>query len=740
MADVLPSPVIKPTRKVTSKVPIKTKKSSLSKQTEKKETPQTEQQQKESYEANGSPKIARFEKLNPKTHRFFFDEKRIYANGIEYSFEELRAVMWKKKREKEDEKARTKELEEEVRRLRTELEQLQKRLGKNVSPHNSPLQTGLSRTPLKQRNDGTTGRTKGRNVDKIVVAAAVSGANHPPPPAFEIFEDATTGVVPLIKPSKPAFEIYSEPTSEVTRTVSNDIVSEETTNIQPIVKPTQPAFEIYCEETGDVNLPEMSKRFSINPVGGMTENSPNFGNLTGTFFIPSETEFISRETIIASTPAAPGAKKPFGRVKSFGKSEQTEMTGKLETIREASKEYTSSSSGSSSSGAHTTAGFTRTRTRFLSGVDGIIPNPFDEKLILDLLDDLDEPILQRKGFFVIAKNLPKIRESSTKLTLGSDKFIVGDLKDEGNYAKVYTAQIESTDDCTGHSTAISEFQFTKWFALKICKPANVWEFYICDELHKRIELMSLNPDTPVPDVELSLMLGNPAGLYRDASVLVDEFCQNGTLMRIVNLYKKSRKFFPKSMTAYFALELLQIIKVIHSCQIIHADLKPDNVLILNFPSKEEISSVSQRTTCIKVIDFGRSIDMKLFPGKTTFTHFIETKGSACPEMLDKKTWSYEPDWFGFLDCLHIMIFQEYIDVIKENDRWKIGKKINQRVHFKDIWEPLFDALLNIPESEDKACPSIVDETIAKLTEYTSKNNHEVYREAMEMEAFVEKHH
>ena len=724
---------------------------------------------------SSSPKIARFEDLDPKTHRFYFDQRRVYADGTEYSFEQLRAIQWFKKKKKDEEKERTAKLEAEVEQLRNQLAKLQKHLSKGsngVSSMDSSTEgQTVVRTPLKERNvselTGPSRRT--RNHEHHIAVAAVSGNTVP---RVDVFDDHMTGIVPVVKPSKPNFEIFcDEPTQAIDEKKEESMMvpvippkkpdfeifrdeptamldmPDETTNMIAVIPPKKPDFEIFVDETQAIEDEKESNGdsskswgldFSVNPIRGFAEMGANFGGKTEgftTFLLPTETEFISKHDFYASTPAAPGNKKHHTRVapKNTTKKDE-EITGKLETIVETSREYKSSSS-SSSSGAHTTtAGFTRTRSRFPSGIYDAtaVSNPFDDKLIESLLDDLDEPLERRKGFFVINKNLPKIKEANTKLCIGNDKFIVCDLKDEGNYAKVYASQLESIcDEVTGYSTAMSEIEFNKWFALKISKPANRWEFYICDEVHRRRERI------PGPDIELSIMMASPAAIYRDASVLVDELCQNGTLMKVVNLYKKNKKSFPKSMTAFFALELLLILKQIHACQIIHADVKPDNVLVLNFPTKEEVLNVDRRTCSLKIIDFGRGIDMSLFPEKTAFTHFIETKGSACPEMHDKKAWTYEPDWYGFLDCLHIMIFQEYIDVIKEHNRWILPKKVNKRTHLKEIWEPLFDALLNLDQTENKACPPVVDETIEQLKAYTKEHLDEIYRESMEMESFVD---
>ena len=77
----------------------------------------------------------------------------------------------------------------------------------------------------------------------------------------------------------------------------------------------------------------------------------------------------------------------------------------------------------------------------------------------------------------------------------------------------------------------------------------------------------------------------------------------------------------------FLVEVLAIVEALHSCDIIHADLKPDNFLIRNIPqidtsanSPEEVFRLSPCS--LKLIDFGRSIDMKVLPKGTTFTEKV----------------------------------------------------------------------------------------------------------------------
>lgn len=717
------------------------------------------------------PPLVRMDKFDPTKQRFMVDLTSIYCNGIEYSLEELRARKYFANKKKKEEKDRTARLEKELAEVKAKLELLMQEKARD------------GKVNVKSTPDTSKSGVKVRDPDNIIVAAAVSGfvvnnendendANDingangtngtlsqeaivkaQQPPVFEIFQDPTATITnfigPITMPEPPKFEIFSDETTKA------PIVDDTVTSVIPVMPPPKPNFEIFAEPTEKLENNNCKHDPAKDPIESddAFEQSfvPNFhqGETEAfTFLVVSETEFISAKKP-TSTPAIVPSKKACSRIAQADqfvpppepRKSTVPVNNKLDTIVETSREYKSSSS-SGSSGAHTTTrGFSTTafqttnkRSRFFSEnqENNLLKDPFDLNLVATILEEIEPSLKDRPGYIFIKSKVPNIKTAmASSLKFGSDTYIVSEFIDEGAYAKVYSAQIDNLNDNSDTNADIATQMFSGSFALKVSKPANMWEFYICDELRRRLS------QRPAPDVEISIMSASPAVEYIDGSILVDEFCPNGTLTKIVNHYRRAKKCFPKAMAAYFTLELLLIIKQVHMCQIIHGDMKPDNVLVLSFPSREDIARVLERTSTIKLIDFGRSIDMTQFPEGTVFSHVVETKGSACPEMLDKKTWTYETDWFGLLDCLHIMIFQEYIDITKEHNRWMLTRKINKRIHMKDLWDPLFDQLLNVQENEDKACPPIVDKIIGLLADFVRKDTAQVMKESMEMENFIE---
>lgn len=67
----------------------------------------------------------------------------------------------------------------------------------------------------------------------------------------------------------------------------------------------------------------------------------------------------------------------------------------------------------------------------------------------------------------------------------------------------------------------------------------------------------------------------------NASVLISEFSQYGSLLDINNRIRTATtKVMHESMVLHFSSQIFNIVQHLHSCRIIHADIKPDNFLLM----------------------------------------------------------------------------------------------------------------------------------------------------------------
>ncbi|XP_064100488.1 mitotic checkpoint serine/threonine-protein kinase BUB1-like [Macrobrachium nipponense] len=329
-------------------------------------------------------------------------------------------------------------------------------------------------------------------------------------------------------------------------------------------------------------------------------------------------------------------------------------------------------------------------------------NPFCKELVGKLLDNLNEKVETRGGYVQMDGKLPLIKPN-VQLTLGKEMFYVRRLRGEGAYAKVFQAatldplNVTVFPDIDGKDEDDNDDDDEHQIILKLQKPSWPWEFYICHELRSRLKAKQYKTD-----VLDSIMRVNRGYFFTNGSILVNEYHKHGTLLDVVNRYKLSGSTLPDGIAILFMIEVMSIVEALHSCNIIHADIKPDNFLIRGMPKINCSASTpkdvfEQCPSSLKLIDFGRSIDMQLLPEGSTFTEVVKTEGFTCCEMREGKPWTYETDYYGVAAIAYCFLFGSYMDVKKNSlGKWELKQGTMKRYWKRDLWQSFFSTLLNSP--------------------------------------------
>ena len=142
--------------------------------------------------------------------------------------------------------------------------------------------------------------------------------------------------------------------------------------------------------------------------------------------------------------------------------------------------------------------------------------------------------------------------------------------------------------------------------------------------------------------------------------------------------------------------MLNIIDYLHKCKILHADIKVDNFLVDQLPDSINYF-VANKTKCLVLIDFNRSIDLSMLPSEAEFTAKTENKSLLCCEMKSNKNWTYQIDFYGVLSSIHCIIFKQYMETFTECDKYKMTKKMPR--NYDKIFADLFETYLNIPNCQ-----------------------------------------
>ncbi|XP_029450181.1 mitotic checkpoint serine/threonine-protein kinase BUB1 isoform X2 [Rhinatrema bivittatum] len=314
--------------------------------------------------------------------------------------------------------------------------------------------------------------------------------------------------------------------------------------------------------------------------------------------------------------------------------------------------------------------------QLVNTIDGIVNNPWDDDLIRDLLAGLAEPLNILSNYYECDSNLSTVRPK-TQLKLGNETFHIDFLLGEGAFAHVYQASVLDINNIKNNHKVI----------LKVQKPAKPWEFYIGTQLRERLH----------PNLYHLFINFYSAHFFINGSILVGELYNYGSLLNAINLYKNlSEKTMPQPLVLYFAIGILYMVEQLHNIGIIHGDIKPDNFVLGERFLKNNECNLDNLSHGLALIDLGQSIDMKLFPKGTAFMAKCETSGFQCIEMLMKKPWNYQTDYFGIAGTVYCMLFGNYMKVKNEQGVWKIDG-VFKRTPNMDMWNDFFHILLNVPD-------------------------------------------
>ncbi|CAH2071152.1 unnamed protein product, partial [Iphiclides podalirius] len=302
-------------------------------------------------------------------------------------------------------------------------------------------------------------------------------------------------------------------------------------------------------------------------------------------------------------------------------------------------------------------------------------DPFNKKLIASLLEYVKFPNKTHAEGYVEVRSIPKL-QLATVISVGNNKFSIEKQLGKGNYGAVFLCL-----DLNSHKSV----------AIKYQKPSRPWEFYICQEIKARIKDPFMLP---------GYMDISTAFLGDNASLFVSEYSKYGSLLDVANKVRiATSKCINEFIVILLTSEILSIVHYLHKAQIIHADIKPDNFLLMKIPTQE------WRTPSLQLIDLGCAIDMSLFPKGTTFRELIATEGFTCTEMREGKPWTYQTDLYCLAGTIHVILMGSYMKVVSRLGQWNIDKKLPRYMKVS-LWDKIFTTLLNIPDCNN--LPDLMD--------------------------------
>ncbi|KAL1949464.1 hypothetical protein VTO73DRAFT_8345 [Trametes versicolor] len=303
---------------------------------------------------------------------------------------------------------------------------------------------------------------------------------------------------------------------------------------------------------------------------------------------------------------------------------------------------------------------------------------------------------------------------TVEVQLESRHFAVVDKLGEGGFGAVFEAidldmqRKANESDESDDDEDDEENEHKNRVALKVVKPRNLWEFHVLRRIHTTL---------PAP-LRRSIIAPEALYAYKDESFLVLELCKQGTLLDIVNRapaagISQQGACLDELLVMFFAIELLRLLEGLHRAGFIHGDVKIDNCLLRleDVPGPASAWDGAYQPSGargwahkgIKLIDFGRTVDTRLFPAGQRYVAEWPTDARDCFEAREGRPWTFQTDYFGLAGIVYCLLYGKYIEAAsvvpapaEDGDgpvRYKLATPF-KRYWQGELWTRLFDLLLN----------------------------------------------
>ncbi|KAM6205012.1 mitotic checkpoint serine/threonine-protein kinase BUB1 beta isoform 2-T3 [Sarcoramphus papa] len=217
----------------------------------------------------------------------------------------------------------------------------------------------------------------------------------------------------------------------------------------------------------------------------------------------------------------------------------------------------------------------------------------------------------------------------------------------------------------------------KGFAIKVYSQPVPWDFYITLQLQERLNA----------DFDQSFSVNCSCYLYQDGCAILHRDINRFTLGDVI----RGCKSITEEVILLVVYNLLGVVEKLHKAEIVHGDLSPD-VFFLGDRICDPFAN-DEMTRALKIVDFSHSLDLRLQSRVSLPNSFPVSQTPHGKQLLAKSSLPYQVDLVGIVDIVHLMLFGDHVQVYQENSVWKISQNVSKTVD-SDFWSKLFGRILN----------------------------------------------
>ncbi|XP_053143164.1 mitotic checkpoint serine/threonine-protein kinase BUB1 beta isoform X2 [Hemicordylus capensis] len=300
-----------------------------------------------------------------------------------------------------------------------------------------------------------------------------------------------------------------------------------------------------------------------------------------------------------------------------------------------------------------------------------------------LLDPLPDLITMSPSFKLDARPMPWI-ELEKEVDLGNDTYYI---------TREYL--ISKDDKMFLAVSAHFAYETSKAFLVKVHSQPVPWDFYILLQLQERLDM----------DFDQSFSENCACFLYHNGCVTLHKELNCFTLQDLI----QHCKTIPQEVLMLTVYHLLEAVEKLHKAEIVHGNLRPQT-LFLGDRICDSFAN-AETSSALKIVDFSHSLDLKLQSRIYSLKSLPIAQTQSGQQILDEKSLPYQVDLIGIADTVHLLLFGEHLQVHQEKGYWKTDKDLSQSVD-SDLWSKFFKRLLN---TNDKSTVPLLRELREELS-------------------------
>ncbi|KAI5278676.1 mitotic checkpoint serine/threonine-protein kinase BUB1 beta isoform X1 [Manis pentadactyla] len=192
--------------------------------------------------------------------------------------------------------------------------------------------------------------------------------------------------------------------------------------------------------------------------------------------------------------------------------------------------------------------------------------------------------------------------------------------------------------------------------------------------------------------------------YQDGCIIWYQYINCFTLQDLL----QHSEFITHEITVLIVYNLLTIVEKLHKAEIVHGDLSPRSLILRN--RIHDPYDCNKNNEALKIVDFSYSVDLRVQLDVFTLSGFRTVQILEGQKILANCSSPYQVDLFGIADLAHLLLFKEHLQVFWDGSLWKLSQNISE-LKAGELWNKFFVRILN---ASDESTVSVLRELAAEM--------------------------